>query len=87
MLDITTSGGILYLTVTDKPNEGAAKMKFAGYEDNEESKFLQGQVKWAQDKLAEENILYPSGKWSHECAFEVLNDAEDRLLEFMLFRA
>jgi hypothetical protein len=48
---------------------------------NERSVFLQGQVKWADGILANENVLYPSGKWSHDCAYDVKNDALDELID------
>lgn len=62
-------------------------MKFAGYADTEESRFLQGQKKWAASQLDKENVLFPSGKWSHDCAYEVLDEVEDKLIDHMRFYA
>ena len=50
------------------------------YDDSERSTFLQNQVRWADGILADENVIYPSGKWSHECALEVRDSALDELL-------
>lgn len=42
------------------------------------------QAEWADEILTRPNVIYPNGRSSHECANEVLDKAEDTLIEYML---
>lgn len=48
--------------------------------DNDHSLFWFGQKKWAEQKLAEPEVIYQNGRSSYECANEVLDRAEDELI-------
>lgn len=51
------------------------------YLQNDESKFLLGQIDWADNVLAAPNVKYQNGRMSHDCANEVRLNAMDDLLE------
>lgn len=57
-----------------------AQMKMV-HIDNEHSRFWLGQKQWAEDILSKPNVTYPSGRYSHDCANEVLEEAELELIE------
>ena len=40
-------------------------------------------AKWAESILARTNIQFPNGRMSHEVANEVLEKAEDTLLDYL----
>lgn len=42
---------------------------------------------WADSVLSRENVRYPSGRMSHDVAGEVLEKAEDALLEYLCLTA
>jgi hypothetical protein len=44
-----------------------------------------GQLEWAHSALMRPNETFPNGKELHECANEVIEEAEDVLLEFQVF--
>ncbi|EJS3802561.1 hypothetical protein OE494_29435 [Pseudomonas aeruginosa] len=44
-------------------------------------------AEWADGVLARENVRYPNGRMSHEVAGEVLEKAEDTLLDFLCVTA
>ena len=43
------------------------------------------QAEWARGILAQPAVVYPNGRNSHVVAGEVLDKAEDELIEFQLF--
>jgi hypothetical protein len=51
----------------------------------EESHNAVVQAEWAHRILAEPSVTYPNGHDSHVVAGEVLDKAEDELIEFQLF--
>ena len=51
----------------------------------EESHNAVVQAEWARGVLAEPSVIYPNGRNSHVVAGEVLDKAEDELIEFQLF--
>ena len=51
------------------------------YIDNEHSRYWLGQAEWAQGILSSECVIFQNGRPSHEVALEVLELAEDELLD------
>lgn len=51
----------------------------------EESHNAVVQAEWARGVLAQPAVVYPNGRNSHVVAGEVLDKAEDELIEFQLF--
>ena len=49
----------------------------------EESADAATSAEWADGVLARENVQFPNGRMSHEAANEVLEKAEDTLLDFL----
>ncbi|WP_020190747.1 hypothetical protein [Pseudomonas putida] len=49
----------------------------------EESADAATSAEWADGVLARENVQFPNGRMSHEAANEVLEKAEDTLIEFL----
>lgn len=49
----------------------------------EESEDAATSAEWADGILARENVQYPNGRMSHEVANEVLEKAEDTLLDYL----
>lgn len=45
------------------------------------------QARWALGVLSRPAVIYPNGRNSHEAAGEVLDKAEDGLIEFLRFTA
>ena len=46
-----------------------------------QAEFLQGQVAWAEKVLNAPNVQYQNGRMSHECANEVMEKAQDELID------
>ena len=51
------------------------------YVDNEHSRQWLQQKAWAEDVLSKPDVVYPSGKHSHECAHDVYDEAMLELVE------
>lgn len=49
----------------------------------EESADAATNAEWADGILARENVKFPNGRMSHEVANEVLEKAEDTLLDYL----
>lgn len=49
----------------------------------EESTDAATSAEWADGILARENVQFPNGRMSHEAANEVLEKAEDTLLDYL----
>jgi hypothetical protein len=56
------------------------------FEDTEQANDAAVQLEWANKILASPAVIYPNGRDSHEVAGEVLDKAEDVLLEYQLFQ-
>jgi len=55
------------------------------FEYTEESHNAVVRAEWAHSVLAQPSVIYQNGRDSHEVAGEVLDKAEDGLIEFQLF--
>lgn len=42
------------------------------------------QAEWADGVLSRPNVKYPNGRFSHEAAAEILERAEDTLIDYLL---
>lgn len=51
------------------------------YVDNDHSREWLMQKAWAEGILAKPNVLFPSGRYSHDCARDVLDEALLELVE------
>lgn len=49
--------------------------------NNEHSQFWLTQKEWAEGILARDNVVYQNGRNSHDCAHEVLEEAELELID------
>ncbi len=58
-------------------------MSKAVYADNSESRYLLNCIEWAEKALAQEPIIYPNGKDSHEVANATIDECEDKLLDHL----
>lgn len=45
------------------------------------------QAEWADDVLKRTNVQFENGRWSHEAAGEILDKAEDVLVQYLVVTA
>lgn len=53
----------------------------------EESADAATQAEWADGVLAKPSVTYPNGRNSHEAAGEILDKAEDTLIDYLVVTA
>jgi len=57
------------------------------FRDTEQAREAITNIEWARDRLSMPNVRFQNGKESHEVANQMIDKAEDTLMDYQVFTA